>query len=98
MVRRLQDMPVPVVRSGPSGIRPAARRNDDPYVTFGDEEEDTLPKNHNVALYQQIILVFDDLSPNDRQRFLVLATAYSVLHPDDREILVSVAERMAGFK
>lgn len=77
-----------------SGTRPIAREepDEDPEVTF---DEDTLPRQHTVVLYQQLLHVFDSLSPSDREQFVIIASAFAALEDDERRALVTLFERMA---
>lgn len=66
-------------------------------VSKDEDDEITSPGNPSLIQGQQFFSVFDNLSSGDKQRLIALTVAFSVMHPDDRGVIVSAAERMAGI-
>lgn len=60
------------------------------------QDEDTSPGDHATTLYEQLIIIFDELSPNNREQFLILADAFASLNDFEKDMLVTTALKVAG--
>lgn len=67
----------------------------DPVVTF----DDTTPPqvSATVVVLQQIMRLFDELSPREQQLLLSLINAFVQMSSDDKRVIVAAAEKMAGL-
>ena len=49
-----------------------------------------------MAMYQSLLSVFDEMTPEQRMEFIDLAYTFSQLTKHDRETLVEIANRLKG--
>ena len=59
------------------------------------QDEDTSPGDHSTTLYQQLIIIYDDLTPSNREQFLVLANAFANVDDFEKDMLVTTALKLA---
>ena len=64
---------------------------------MNSQDEDTSPGDHDTTLYKQLIIIFDELTPANRERFLVLANAFASTNDFEKEALVTMALKLANL-
>lgn len=67
----------------------------EPLVMFDDDT----PSHTSPALlmYQQVHRIFDELTPAQRQQFVMIAEAYTKLSPNEQAFVTAAIEKLAGL-
>ncbi len=73
-------------------------RKDERTTAFPPAEAPTPTKNIDIAMYQGLLSVFDEMSHVERMDFVELALVFKELTPANRLWLVEEANRLRGRK
>jgi hypothetical protein len=93
--RKILSPPVPTITQRLPKV-PAPPRPPERITEFPPFEAPTPTKNLDIAIYQGLLSVFDEMNHQERLDFVELALLFKELSPGERQVLVEDANRLRG--